>query len=93
MQNQVKNLEWTLIQKQKLIDHMAATIQSINDLRDEIEMKDQLIDALQIKLREKHNQIDDKIDVTSTTNNLIHKVDASCDTKYLIENIDATCAT
>jgi hypothetical protein len=77
--------------KEKIIDHMVDTIQSTNDLRDEIEMKDQLIDALQIKLREKHNQIDDMIDATSATNH--KKFDASCDTKDLIEKIDATCAT
>jgi hypothetical protein len=77
IQNQNIIQEWKLIQKKKLIDHMVDTIQSTNDLRDEIEMKDQLIDALQIKLREKHNQIDDMIDATSTTN---QKVDASCDT-------------
>jgi hypothetical protein len=35
---------------------MVDTIHSTNDLRDEIEMKDQLVDALQTKLREKHNQ-------------------------------------
>jgi hypothetical protein len=42
-------------------------------------MKDQLIDALKIKLREKHNQINDMVDATFVVNNLIHKVDASCD--------------
>jgi len=55
-----------------------------------MESQDQLIDALQIKLREKHNQIDDMINATFATN---QKVDASCDTKDLIENIDATCDT
>jgi hypothetical protein len=63
------------------------------DLQNQIDMKDQLIDALQIKLRERHNQIDDMIDATSATNNLIQKVDASCDMEDLIENIDATCDT
>jgi hypothetical protein len=52
---------------------MVDTIKSANDLRDEMEMKDQLIDALKIKLKEKCNQIHDMIDATSTTNK---KVDA-----------------
>jgi hypothetical protein len=69
---------------------MVDTIQSTNDLQDEMEMKDHLIDALQIKLREKCNQIHDMIDATSTAN---QKVDASCDTWDIIEKIDATCAT
>jgi hypothetical protein len=51
-------------------------------------MKDQLIDALHIKLREKHNQVDNMIDATYATN---QKDDASCDTEDLIQNIDATC--
>jgi predicted RNase H-like nuclease (RuvC/YqgF family) len=90
LQNQVNNLDWTLIQKKNLIDHMVDKIQLANDLRDQIEMKDQLIDALQIKLREKWNQIDDMIDATSAAN---QRVDASCDPKDLIEQIDAICDT
>ena len=46
LQNRFKNIEWTLSQKQKLIHHTVDTIHSTTDLRDEIEMKDQLIDAL-----------------------------------------------
>jgi hypothetical protein len=69
---------------------MVDTIHSTNNLRDEIEMKDQLIDALQIKLREKQNQIDDMVDAKSTTN---QKNDATCDTEDLIQKIDATCDT
>jgi hypothetical protein len=56
-------------------------------------MKYQLIDALQIKLRENHNQIDDMINATFITNNIMQKVGTSCDTKDIIENIDATCVT
>jgi hypothetical protein len=42
----IETLECKLIQNQNIIDHMVDTIQSTNDLRDEIEMEDQLIDAL-----------------------------------------------
>ena len=59
---------------------MVDTIQLANDMQDEIEMKDQLIDPLQIKSREKHNQIDDMINATYATNNLILKADASGET-------------
>jgi hypothetical protein len=82
---------------------MVDKIQSANDLRNEIEIKDQLIDALQIKLREKKNQIDDMIDETYATNkkvdtsydieDLIEKIDAKCDTKEFIQMNDATCDT
>jgi hypothetical protein len=46
LQNRVKNLEWTPSEKQNIIVHMVDIIQSTKVLRDEIEMKDQLIDAL-----------------------------------------------
>ena len=51
-------------------------------------MKNKLLDALQIKLSEKKNQIDDIIDATSVET---QKVDASCDTEDLIEKFDGSC--
>jgi len=51
LQNQIKNIEWTFRQKKKLIDKMLDTIQLANDLQDEVEMKDQLIDALLITIK------------------------------------------
>jgi predicted RNase H-like nuclease (RuvC/YqgF family) len=80
-------------QKKKLIDRMVDTIQLANDLRDEIEMKDQMIDALQIKLREKKNQIDDMIDATCAIEGFIQMIDAACDTNEFIQKVDAACDT
>jgi predicted RNase H-like nuclease (RuvC/YqgF family) len=92
LQNQVKKLEWTEIQKKNIIDHMVVTIHSTNYLQNQIDMNDQLIDALQIKLKERKNQIDDMIDATFA-NKSIQKIDASCDTEVLIEKFDAICDT
>jgi hypothetical protein len=56
-------------------------------------MKDQLIEALELKLIQKQKQIDDMVDATYATNDLIQKVDAICDTKDLIQKANATCDT
>jgi hypothetical protein len=62
-------------------------------LYNQIDMKDQLIEALELKLIQKQKQIDDMVDATYATNDLIQKVDAICDTEDLIQKDNATCDT
>jgi len=54
---------------------MVDTLAVAKDLQREIKMKDQLIDALPIKLRQKQDLLDDMIDERS-----IIKIGAICDT-------------
>jgi hypothetical protein len=65
----------------------------VNDLHNQIDMKDQLIQAFELKLIQKEKQIENVVHATYATNNLIQKVDAICDTKDLIQKFDATCDT
>ena len=80
-QNQIKEIEWDLQQRQNIINHMVDTLQLTNNLQSKVNMKDQLIGELQIKLIEEKDQLDER---TSTT-----KIDAICDKQALLEKIDA----
>jgi len=63
------------------------------DLHKQIDLKDRLIEALQLKLIENEQQIENMVDVTCATNDIIQKINASCDTNDLIQKVDVTCDT
>jgi hypothetical protein len=63
------------------------------DLHKQIDLKDKLIEALQLKLIEKEQQIENMVDATCATNDLIQKVNATCDTNDLMQMVDVTCDT
>jgi hypothetical protein len=63
------------------------------DLHKQIDLKDKLIEALQLKLIEKEQQIENMVDATCATNDLIQMVDVTCDTNDLIQMVDVTCDT
>jgi predicted RNase H-like nuclease (RuvC/YqgF family) len=61
------------------------------NLHKQIDWKDKLIEALQLKLIEKEQQIENMVDATCDTNDLIQMVDVTCDTNDLMQMMDVTC--
>jgi peptidoglycan hydrolase CwlO-like protein len=56
----------------------------IVDLHKKIDSKDKLIEAHQLKLIEKEQQIENMVDSTCATNDLIQNNDVTCDTNDLM---------
>jgi hypothetical protein len=59
----------------------------------QIDLKDKLIETLQLKLIENEQQIENMVDATCATNDLIQKVNATCDINDLMQMVDVTCDT
>jgi hypothetical protein len=57
------------------------------------DLKDKLIEALQVKFIENEKRIENIVDITCATNNLIHKSNATCNIDDLIQIIDVSCDT
>lgn len=97
LQNTIELLEWKLKQNQNLINQMASTLEAAKYFQIELEIKEKLINALQIKLSEKKDLLDaqftEKLDASCDTEDLIQQVDESCDTYNLIHQIDTSCIT
>jgi predicted RNase H-like nuclease (RuvC/YqgF family) len=60
------------------------------DLHKQIDLKDKLIEALQLKLIEKEKQIENMVDATCDTNDLMQMVDVTCDTNDLMVDTDTS---
>ena len=58
LHNTIELLEWKSKQNQNLIDQMTITLEATKDFQLELEMKEKLIHALQIKLSEKQDLLD-----------------------------------
>jgi len=63
------------------------------DLHKEIDLKDTLIKAFQIKLVENEQQIENMFEATCAKKDLIQKVNATCDTNDLMQMVDISCDT
>jgi hypothetical protein len=63
------------------------------DLHNQIDLKDKLIEALELKLIQKEQQIEDMVDATYVANGLIQKVVAICDTEDLIQKANVNFDT
>jgi 6-phosphogluconate dehydrogenase (decarboxylating) len=72
-------------------NHLQNANQEIKELQDSLHcLKDKLIKALQQKLIEKEKQIENMVDATCTTNDLIQMVDDTCDTNDLVVDAETT---
>jgi predicted nucleic acid-binding Zn-ribbon protein len=71
-----KHLQNTNQEIKELQDSLHELDNWVIDLHKQIDLKDKLIEALQLKLIENEQQIENMVDATCATNDLIQKVDA-----------------
>lgn len=65
---------------------------SVHNLK-QIEWKDQLIEAIRTTLIEKEEQIENMVNASFNTDELIQIMDVTCNTNHSMQMVDATCDT
>jgi hypothetical protein len=71
-------------------DSLHALDKLVVDLHKQIDLNDKLIEALQLKLIENEQQIENMVDVICATNDLMQMTDVTYDTEDLIKMVEVT---